>query len=202
MAVVQTAELCEQLGHGVEAAVPRYDGQSLVGAFDGILCDLTAARAESWASALGKPLRLDDFTPAVRLLVERGQRRTALEHFRSVAQLQRSAREVAAFFTDYDIFLTPTTPTAAVPHPAPPDEGTVAEYWDGEVGKGTFMLLANVTGQPAMSVPLYLSSGGLPVGSQFLARFGREDTLLQLASQLERSHPWKEAWPRLDSGSH
>ncbi len=195
-AVKRTAELCERLGHRVESAAPSYDGQGLVQAFDGLLCDLTAARAHSWASALGKPLRLDDFTPAVRLLIERGQRRTALDHFGSITQLQQSAREVAAFFSDYDMFLTPTTPTAAIPHPDPPDERTVAQYWDSEIGKGTFMLLANVTGQPAMSVPLYRSSGGLPVGSQFLARFGREDTLLQLAGQLERSHPWKEAWPR------
>jgi len=201
LAVRRTAELCEQLGHSVEAAMPGYDGPSLVRAFDGILCDLIAARAESWAAALGKPLSLDDFTPAVRLLIVRGQRRTALEHLRSVAQLERSAREVAAFFTDYDMFLTPTTPTPAISHPVPPDEDHVAEYWDGEIGKGTFMLLANVTGQPAMSVPLYLSTGGLPVGSHFLARFGEEHTLLQLAGQLERSHPWKEAWPRLDSDS-
>ena len=53
-----------------------------------------------------------------------------------------------------------------------------------------------------MSVPLQLSGGGLPVGSHFLARFGQEETLLQLAGQLERSHPWKEAWPRLDRESH
>jgi amidase len=53
-----------------------------------------------------------------------------------------------------------------------------------------------------MSVPLQLSGGGLPVGSHFLARFGQEEALLQLAGQLERSHPWKEAWPRLDRESH
>jgi amidase len=201
-AVRRTAELCEQLGHRVEEAAPSYDGHGLVRAFDGQICDLTAARAHAWASALDRPLRMDDFTPAVRLLIERGQQRTALDHFSSVTQLQRSAREVAAFFADYDMFLTPTTPTPAIPHPAPPDERTVAQYWDSEVGKGTFMLLANVTGQPAMSVPLQLSGGGLPVGSHFLARFGQEETLLQLAGQLERSHPWKEAWPRLDRESH
>jgi amidase len=198
-AVRRTAELCERLGHRVEEAAPSYDGMSLVRAFDGVICDLTAARAQAWAFALDTPLRLDDFTPAVRLLIRRGQGRTALDHHGSVTQLQRSAREVAAFFADYDMFLTPTTPTPAIRHPAAPDERTVAEYWDREVGKGTFMLLANVTGQPAMSVPLFRSGGGLPVGSQFLARFGREDTLFRLAGQLERSHPWKEAWPRFDS---
>jgi amidase len=201
-AVRRTAELCEQLGHLVEEATPSYDGHALVRAFDGLICDLTAARAHAWASALDRPLRMDDFTPAVRLLIERGQQRTALDHHRSVTQLQRSAREVADFFADYDMFLTPTTPTPAIPHPAPPDERTVAQYWDSEVGKGTFMLLANVTGQPAMSVPLQLSSGGLPIGSHFLARFGQEETLLQLAGQLERTHPWKEVWPRLDRQSH
>jgi amidase len=198
-AVRQTAELCEQLGHRVEEDTPSYDSRSLVRAFDGLVCDLTAARAHAWASVLGRPLCLDDFTPAVRLLIERGERRTGLDHVSSVAQLQRSAREVAAFFADYDMFLTPTTPTPAISHPAPPDERTVAQYWDSEVGKGTFMLLANVTGQPAMSVPLQVSSGGLPVGSHFLARFGEEGSLLQLAGQLERSNPWKEAWPRLNS---
>jgi Asp-tRNA(Asn)/Glu-tRNA(Gln) amidotransferase A subunit family amidase len=201
-AVRKTAELCEQLGHRVYEAAPKYDGHALVRAFDGLICDLTAARAHAWASELDRPLRMDDFTPAVRLLIERGQQRTALDHFSSVTQLQRSAREVAAFFADYDMFLTPTTPTPAIPHPAPPDERTVAQYWDSEVGKGTFMLLANVIGQPAMSVPLQHSGGGLPVGSHFLGRFGQEETLLQLAGQLERSSPWKEVWPRLDGESH
>jgi amidase len=201
-AIRKTAELCEQLGHRVDEAAPSYDGHALVRAFDGLICDLTAARAHAWASELGRPLRMDDFTPAARLLIERGQQRTALDHFSSVTQLQRSAREVAAFFADYDMFLTPTTPTPAIPHPAPPDERTVAQYWDSEVGKGTFMLVANVTGQPAMSVPLQLSGGGLPVGSHFLGRFGQEETLLQLAGQLERSSPWKEVWPRLDGESH
>jgi len=55
------------------------------------------------------------------------------------------------------------------------------------------------TGIPALDDAL---SGGLPIGSHFLARFGQEETLLQLAGQLERSHPWKEVWPRLDRQSH
>ena len=59
-----------------------------------------------------------------------------------------------------------------------------------ELKLGAFTQLANVTGLPAMSVPLYWNKNGLPLGSQFIAPFGREDRLLQLAAQLEQAQPW------------
>jgi len=60
-----------------------------------------------------------------------------------------------------------------------------------------FTVLANATGQPAISLPLHWTAEGLPVGSHFTSRPGREDVLLALAGQLERSRPWAQRWPPL-----
>jgi amidase len=55
----------------------------------------------------------------------------------------------------------------------------------------------NMTGQPAVSLPLHWNAAGLPIGVQFVAAYGREDVLLGLAAQLEQASPWAQKWPAL-----
>jgi Asp-tRNA(Asn)/Glu-tRNA(Gln) amidotransferase A subunit family amidase len=105
-------------------------------------------------------------------------------------------REVAPFFQRHDVLLTPAT---AQP---PPRIGVLdtmtddlAAYWDRIVQFTPFTQLANITGQPACSVPVMRNRDGLPIGIQLQGRYGDESTLLCLAAQLERSHPW-DGWYR------
>jgi amidase len=131
--------------------------------------------------------------------------------------LQEAARPVGRFFEKYDILVTPTV--AGPPFPVgalqpPPTERKALEALGmlragrvlravGALEKSAelifewmaFTQLANVTGQPAMSVPLAWSSEGLPIGVHFMARFGDEAMLFRLAAQLEEAAPWRDRHP-------
>jgi amidase len=206
-AVESTARLCEDLGHVVEEAAPDYDAESLFREFEYLTFDSSAADVQAWEQRLGRRATDADIEPLTWYLVERGRPRTAADHINGVATLRAVARDAAAFFQSYDLFLTPTNPTPALMHSElTPTAANVEQVWEVELGAGCFTIPANVLGAPAMSVPLDWSAAGLPVGSHFTAAVGREDLLLRLAGQLEAARPWAQRWPpvtrsRLDSGS-
>jgi amidase len=110
--------------------------------------------------------------------------------------LQRLVREVAAFFEEVDAYLTPVTatPPPRIGHidPLNPDP---AELNQRQADSFPFTAPFNMTGQPAMSVPLAWTSDGLPLGMQFAARYGDEATLFRLAAQLEEARPWRRRRP-------
>jgi amidase len=113
-----------------------------------------------------------------------------------VESLQRIARKVAGFFVAYDILLTPTLaePPVSLKTFAVTAEDPLAVI-DRAWNFAPFTALANATGQPAMSVPLFWNDTGLPIGSHFLGRFGEEGKLFRLASQLEAEKPWAKKTP-------
>jgi amidase len=111
----------------------------------------------------------------------------------------RINRSVGAFMQDYDVLLSPTMP-------APPAELGVYNANDASLdargwmeklfhGAGVYTSLFNVTGQPAISLPLHQTDTGLPIGIHFAARFGDEATLFRLAGQLEHASPWVDRKP-------
>src|SRR5262249_40656146 len=103
------------------------------------------------------------------------------------------SRQVARFFETYDVLLTPTNTVLPLPlsaHELNAPNATVRDLFDHLAPIETFTALFNGTGHPALSVPLQWSSTGLPIGIQFVARFGAEATLFGLAADLERAHPW------------
>src|SRR5205085_10523260 len=112
-------------------------------------------------------------------------------------ELQRKARTVAGFFERYDAWMTPTLGGPPVEIGVMP--GTDANPMRGDAAMGTFLMfdgeLANITGCPAMSVPLFSDSEGLPIGISFMGRFGDEATLFRLAAQLEQAKPWADRIP-------
>jgi amidase len=198
-AAIDTAALCEQLGHHVEEAAPMYDVETLVREFEGVTWDGNAATLDALQAELGRTATENDFDPITWWLMQRGRTRTASDHINGLGRLHRVAREAAAFFDTFDMLLSPTNPTPAATHEElSPNPDQVEWVWaNRELGGGIFMLLANTTGQPAMSVPLVWTDEGLPVGSHFTAGLGREDVLLQLAGQLERARPWAGRIPAI-----
>jgi amidase len=114
--------------------------------------------------------------------------------------LQIAARSVGQFHERYDLWLTPTLGEPPVPlgtFDAPPENPMAA--FDRAAEFVPFTPLSNVTGQPAMSVPLYWNAEGLPVGVHFVARYGDEATLFRLAGQLEQARPWAHRRPPLSA---
>jgi Asp-tRNA(Asn)/Glu-tRNA(Gln) amidotransferase A subunit family amidase len=182
------AELLAELGHEVVDATPSWDGGELLEHF---------LRIWQVGPATAGIDDLSLLEPINRMLAEQARATPSPEHATSIMQLQRAAREVIAFWDDVDVLLTPTLALPPVPI------GWTFEETDGDPRLAfarqllftPFLAVLNVTGQPAVSVPLYWSEDGLPIGVQLAGKPFAEATLFRLAAQLERARPWIDRRP-------
>ncbi len=201
-AVEDTAKLLADLGHTVEHRdLAMADPGAMYQAFLALWAGGTVATVDGWAHALGKTPREEDFEPLTWALYESARSVPLSRYLLGVAYLQGVSREIQRQFVDVDVWLTPTLaqPPFALgaldPQPGDPLAGFFrgAEYVP-------YTPVYNVTGQPAMSVPLGWSPRGLPLGSHFVGRFGDEATLFRLAAQLEQARPWAHRRPPVSVG--
>jgi amidase len=198
-ALEQAVATCEGLGHRVvEADLPGLDGR--VGhAIGRLYGGAITWILDYWIRRIGRGPGPDDIEPYTRVMWETGRRITAGEYLMAVTDLQAFARRVAGFFVDHDILLTPTLaqPPLRLGEmvSTPDDPWRTARAADGFVAFAG--VVANVTGAPAMSLPLYWTADGLPIGIHALGRVGDDGLLFQLAGQLERARPWAHRWPPL-----
>lgn len=198
-ALEHTARLCASLGHEVfEAEWPGFTPE--VGSAIGtIIRGATAWILRYWIRHVGREPGPDDIEPLTRALWEGGERVTAAEWLLAIEETQRFSRRVARAFQSFDLFLTPTMSTPPLPigamRSAADDPMKSLEISGATVRYAG--VVANLTGNPAMSVPLWWNDDGLPIGTHFLAPFGDEATLLRLAAQLETAQPWAERLPRV-----
>jgi amidase len=196
----RAGELLESLGHSVEEIEPTEFGQ-FEGAFDTFMTRWMAGQAAlaTQISALaGRELGPDDFEPVTWALIEGGRAKNAGEYLLAVTHHHAISRQVAAWYeAGNDLLLTPTLGEL------PPPLGTFDVVPGGDPLEpmhrasltGGFCGPFNVTGQPAISLPLEQSEEGLPVGIQLAAAFGREDLLIAVAAQLEQAQPWADRRP-------
>lgn len=192
----ETARLCEELGHIVEEASPRWDLNRGGAAYSTVVNANVARTVADRARTLGRHPGPDDLEAGIRQRVEEGNRTGALAYLEALDTIHRVGRQVSGFFETHDAWLTPTVAT-----PPPPlgtfdaDSEDTAQF-RSLIGRfSPFCSVANMTGQPAMSVPLGQTSAGLPVGMHFLGRYGDEATLFMLAAQLEEARPWFDRRP-------
>ena len=140
----------------------------------------------------------DQFEELTWALAEQGRAVTGSAYLLAVGVLQIIARQIARFFVNYDVWITPTLAEPPLPlgsfNPKPGDALYGLQRATAFV---PFTPLSNVTGQPAMSVPLFWNAAGLPVGTHFVGRFGDEATLFRLAAQLEAARPWANQQPKI-----
>jgi amidase len=212
-----TAKLCKDLGHDVSEAAPQIDGKAFAKAFLTIVCVETRATIEEGEVLLNHKASFKDFEPSTWVLGLLGRQCRAPELSKSLDLAQLTARQIGEFFRTYDVLLTPTLAMPPVTTGALQPKGVraVAMKLLGSLNAGVlinklsgidvsaqhvfgfmpYTPLFNVTGQPAMSVPLYWNNDGLPIGMQFVGRYGDEATLFRLASQLEKARPWSERIP-------
>ena len=198
-AAEDAAMLCEELGHHVEPVSPaELAWPSLADMFIRVFLCFVNHGLLYWQNKLGKKVREEDLEPATWNFYQAGLEIPGGEYLSAIESLQLFTRKSALWFDDggWDLLLSPTMripPTelgAFDPAPEDPDR-----WIENAVSFVTFTRIQNITGQPAMSVPLYWNREGLPIGVQFAARAGAEDLLFRLASQLEKARPWKDRRP-------
>lgn len=221
-AVERAVALLRDLGHEVEPAAPTIDGQALARAYLTMYLGQTAAEVDH-ARRLGAGAR--EFELLTRAMAVLGRGTPAVALTRELLRWNDFARALGAFHQRYDAFLTPTMAGPAPRHGDTDLPRVAALALDALVSTGVLRLLAgtglvarivdtiatdnlapvpftqlaNLTGTPAMSVPLHHTADGLPLGVQFVGRMGDEATLLQLATQLEAAAPWFDRLPPLAS---
>lgn len=192
-AVDNTARLLESLGHHVEPAdAAALDAPGLFDAMPPLLAAAVAWELDSWSQRLGEDLPTSALEPPNAMLAGLGRSVTAVQWLTGITASQRWARGVVALWEDeFDILLTPTMPEPPdLLGELAPDARPPAEIAAGVAQTCAFTAPFNITGQPAISLPLHWNAAGLPIGVQFVAAPNREDLLIRLAAQLERAAPW------------
>ncbi|HWA31497.1 MAG TPA: amidase family protein, partial [Rhizomicrobium sp.] len=190
-AVKHAAKICRDLGHEVEEASPNLDQSILVPAFMALWGGSLASGIDTIASLTGQIPTDKDFEGATWGLYEEGKKVTASEYLRAKAALEMAGREAARFHETYDVWLTPTLGKPPVKLGTfDMNERDVSKSFGAQIDYVPFTAMQNATGQPAMNLPLYWNKENLPIGVQFVGRFGDEETLLKLAASIEKAAPW------------
>jgi amidase len=218
-ALWDAAALCRELGHEVEEASPEIDPDRFAHAFFTVICSSVAAGIERGAHAHGRRPARDEIEVATWLAGLLGAELSAGHAIAALQTLQDISRDTHRFFQRYDVLLTPTlgSPPLRIGELEPRGAEALAHRTIVNLGLGSilklkrviqatvdrvfefipFTPLANATGQPSMSVPLFWNAAGLPIGTLFTGRLGDEATLFRLASQLEMARPWANRKPPL-----
>ncbi|MCL4744742.1 MAG: amidase [Burkholderiaceae bacterium] len=199
-AVEQTAHTLAGLGHFVEPAAPKAGGDEIVRPLMTVIACGAAMTIDLHLSARGRPLQDGELEATTRGALEFGRSVSGPDYMKALARLHMLTRRVARFFEGDDVdpgFDVLLMPVLAQP-PAPlgrwamtnPDFIDYRLGPEGLIRYSPFTPLANMTGQPAISLPLSMSASGLPIGVQLVGRFGADAQLLEIAAQLEAAAPW------------
>lgn len=208
-ATTRTADLLVELGHHVESAAPAVPIEALAQALYRTVAVDVANVIDLIGSELGREVADEELETLIAGFRQRGLTISGQEYAAANQLSMECADAIDRFMVGagsepargYDVLLSPT-----MPDPPPP----IGEIYRNEADIDAFShdhdrllnmtMVQNVTGQPAMSVPLWTSETGLPIGMMFSARYGDESTLFALAAQLEQAAPWWERRPPSDPG--
>jgi amidase len=185
-ALREAAEVLAGLGHEVEEATPSLPGPESLGLFISAFGPAIALQVSYGQLLAGRPPAEDEIEPLSRAVADLAHSIDSVGYLAAVAQLQALARGLVAFFAGYDLLLTPAL--AERPLPIGECDGLGTRPLEDLERSGRFTpytSLFNVTGQPAISVPMGLGTDGLPSAVQLVAKPLGEDTLLQVAAQME-----------------
>ena len=216
-AVHDAVRLLEELGHETTEAHVPIDGVAFSRNFLAVVAGELGADLRDAEQFVGRRPRRNELEPTTWALGLLSNALSAREFAHALRMLEVMGRDVGTFFEDYHVVLTPTLATPPPPiGTIGPSKGETAQVkFLGMLGSGHLIKAAklinqaaktaldfipwtpiyNVTGHPAMSVPLFWNASGLPIGVHFVGHFGAEATLFRLAGQLERSRPWFDRLP-------
>jgi amidase len=193
--LAETVALCADLGHRVEQRDPAIDREAVVPAFLKLASANTVVNLSSHPST-GRPAREEEVERITWLTAQMGGKLSAPDYVRATQAAHRLGRQMAAFHSKCDVLLTPGLATPAVKlgwMDMMMDD--LDEYWRRVFSFSPFTVWFNLTGQPALMLPLGQSKTGLPLAVQLVARYSDEATLFRLGAQLEAARPWIERRP-------
>lgn len=197
LAMQKTAKLCESIGHIVEPVRLPIDYQGFLGSFGFLTGAGMLSVVKAREKVLGRAFNSDDLEPLTIRAVEKAKQASSVDLYNARQQLDITGLQMDQFMVNYDLILSPVfsslTPKLGELSLNQPFESFVK----GAMAFASYSTLYNATGQPAMSVPLFWSQSGLPIGSMFAGRYGEEHILLRLARQLELSLPWINKYPNI-----
>jgi amidase len=196
-AVAIAGRLLESLGHHVEESAPAAMFEpEFARHFNTIIAADLETTLRAYERVLGAPIADDDIEPRNAHYRRTGQALTAVAYLQARQWLGVWSRRMADWWTGHDLLVTPTVGAP------PPELGWFTAAGPKQEGARIagfipYTAQFNMTGQPAVSLPLHWTAGGLPVGVQLVAAYGREDLLVRVASQLEQAAPWADRHPPL-----
>ena len=200
-AVEAAATLCESLGHDVEETGFDYDFGAMAELERRFVTILHAMVYDFARQEYGREPAEDEFSTFVRSSAAEAERISGLQHAQDIAAYRRLSADMLAISEPYDVVLTPNR-VIATPKVGRQNVATTPyeEYWRQIMLEDIpFTVVANWTGQPAITVPVHWNAQGVPIGIQFMGRIGDEATLLRLAGQIERARPWFDRRPQICS---
>ncbi|WP_113929252.1 amidase family protein [Bacillus sp. P14.5] len=219
-AVINTVKLLEDMGFAIEEKPPHIDGMKLAGSYMTMYFGEVAAQIVNAEIITGRNISMKDVEPSTWLLNQLGKTISAGEFVQALQVWDDSARIMEAFHEDYTFYITPTTafPPSKIGELNPSTlevflmkvvgatnsagllkkSGFVDELASRSLERTPFTQLANLSGQPAMSLPMHTTEEGLPCGVQVMAARGREDLLFRLAGEVEKCSLWKDLSPPLN----
>ena len=194
----ETASLAADLGHRVEEADPAIDGGAVVPTFLTLMAANTAVNLASHPSA-GRAAREDEVERITWLSAKMAESVSGADYVRATQTMHRLGRQMADFHRGYDILLTPglATGTAVKLGWLDMTMDDVDEYWRRVFHFSPFTVWFNITGQPAIMLPIGTNADGLPVAVQAVAPYGDEATLFRFSAQLEAARTWFDRKPAL-----
>ena len=197
-ATEHAAKACERLGHIVEEGAPHLDQEILVPAFITLWVANLAAGIDQVSHLTGRAPDEDLFEGLTWGMYRLGQDVSASDYLNAKAAMNLANREAAKFHEKYDVWLSPTlgAPPVALGTFALAEKDA-AKVFPSLLDFVPFTPMQNVTGQPAINLPLFWNDKGLPVGVHFAGRLGDEETLLRLAAQLEEAAPWYSNYSKI-----
>lgn len=195
--LLATLRLLESFGHIVEEHDLGVDLKPVWDDYNVVVAAELATEYAQFPALVGRPVGLEEYSPINRAIIERGRAMPAMDLSKAIAALRLATTRIAADLTPYDVFLTPTL--TQLPRPLgywSMDETDLPAYLDRWADAG-YMFAFNVTGLPAMSVPVGMAASNSPIGMQLVGRYGDETTLLRLAQQMENELQWQKRRPAI-----